>query len=327
MTWNPHDPTQAGGYADWKSHGERYGNWGQFSGSTMVPDKPYSYGTATSSWNTSSYSSQSSYTSPATAAGGGSAILFLVALWFAVRFRDEIILGAGVLAATAILYKIASVYFERKIFPVLTACIGVGITCFIEYRLINSEIPPGAISGQLFSLLGEMINHPVVSNHMDLLSIALIGVATGFVAFFSSTSTRQLIFLPLSILVITLGIIGSVSAYQAFSNKEKISARVSPNTQPSSRREEETVFINQASSSLAAAIPTDSQRPTYVTVNTESDSLRLRSCPITCPVVARLPKGSTVKVVSAGKDGWPEIETTHSDGSIFRGFADGRWLK
>jgi hypothetical protein len=67
--------------------------------------------------------------------------------------------------------------------------------------------------------------------------------------------------------------------------------------------------------------------PKYATVNAGNAALGLRSCPVTCPAVAWVPTGATVRIVSSGEKGWPEVETTMVCGATFHGFADGSMLR
>ena len=70
-----------------------------------------------------------------------------------------------------------------------------------------------------------------------------------------------------------------------------------------------------------------SRLPKYATVSNGAAALGLRSCPVTCPIIAWVPNGATVKIVGSGERGWPEVETTMDGGATFHGFADGTMLR
>jgi hypothetical protein len=323
------DPRNPGGSADWRLQGEQYRHWGLSSGSVLVPGSRGSSNgagaapaakppTPTSNWAGAPVMRK-------TATERGAAAVFLAAVLaaavFGVRYRDEVLIGLGGLAATGVVYKIASVSAKRRIYLFLVVALGVAATAWAEYSFAFGKHAGGSLSEPLLQWLRAYGNSPTLAKHVDLVAAAGIGTVLAILGFFYARSKRALVAAPLSILAATTAAIGGVSVYQSsFATRYAGAANVLAAKSPP----EQSVF---ASKPAAAPPKVQGRLPKFATVNNGAAPLGLRSCPVSCPVVVWVPNGATVKIVGSGEKGWPEVETTVVGGATFHGFADGTLLR
>jgi hypothetical protein len=317
--------------------GSGNGHYDHSSWAAGREDRLDSYKTGAGFSSNTSNNTGGGYSTPA--AGGGTGLLFVVAIIFAVNYRDEILIAFGGLAASAIVFKLCSICLDRKIVPFLAAIAGLGLTCLGEYSYATSGLTSGIITDDVLHILQNYLKLPIVSNHIDLFVTASIGIAAAFVGFFYASSKKDLVAMPAGVLVLTAITIGGISLYQFISSSPLTTSVQSADrpTPPAMVREKlaarETEQKIPATGPERVALVTQfpapqSQTPKYATVNTDTDPLRVRSCPVSCPVIAKLPKGEIVKIIGAGANGWPEIEASTAEGSpVLRGFADGKLLK
>jgi hypothetical protein len=327
------DPKKPGGAADWRQQGEPYRHWGLSSGSVLVKGSRGSSNGAsaaaaprtqapTSSWRGTVVARKT-----ATERGAG-AVFLVVALVavvaivaFGVRYRDEVLVGVAGLAVTAIAYKIANVAAARRIYLLLIVLLGLAVTGFAEYKLFVGKYFFGLLTEPLWHAVREYWKSLVAANHLDLAAAASAGIVLAIVGFFYAQSKRAMAVVPLAILVVTTAAMAGMVAYQSslVGRYVNVASTLGPKAQP-------------AQNALTSRIPpgppkVQGRLPKYATVNTGNAALGLRSCPVTCPVVAWVPSGTTVKIVSSGEKGWPEVETTMVGGATFHGFADGTMLR
>jgi hypothetical protein len=258
----------------------------------------------------------------ATERGAGAVFLVaaLVAVFaivaFGVRYRDEVLVGVAGLAVTAVAYKIANVSVARRIYLLLIVLLGLAATGFAEYKLFEGKYFFGLLTEPLWQWV-----RLVAAKRLDLAAAASAGIVLAIIGFFYAQSKRAMAAVPLAILVVTTAAMAGVVAYESsfVGRYVNVAGALGPKAPP-------------AQNALTSRIPpaplkVQGRLPKYATVNTGNTALGLRSCPVTCPVVAWVPSGTTVRIVSSGEKGWPEVETTMVGGATFHGFADGTMLR
>jgi hypothetical protein len=263
-----------------------------------------------------------------TATERGSGAVFLIATLvavfaigaFGVRYRDEVLVGLAGLAVTAIAYKIANVSSARRIYLALIVPLGLAAIGFAEYKLFVGKYFFGTLTEPLCQLVRAYWNSLVAANHLDLAAAAGAGIVLAIIGFFYAQSKRALAGIPLAILVATTAAMAGIAAYQSsFASYVNVASALGPKAPP-----EQNAFTSR----IPPAPPKVQGRlPKYATVNAGNAALGLRSCPVTCPVIAWVPTGATLKIVGSGEKGWPEVETTTVGGATFHGFADGAMLR
>ena len=327
------DPKKPGGSADWRLQSEQLRHWGLSSGSVLVPgSRGSSNGTSavpqaktrtpTSSW-------RGAVVAPKTATERGAAAIFLIValvaglsiVAFGVRYRDEVLVGLAGLVATGIVYKIANVSAARRIFLLLIVLLGLAATGFAEYKLVVGKYFFGTLTEPLWKSVQAYWKSSAVATHRDLAAVAAAGAVLAVIGFFYAQSKRALAVVPLSILVVTAAAVAGIVAYQSsfVGRYVDVASALGPKAPP-----EQNAFTSR----IAPPPPkVQSRLPKYATVNNGVAALGLRSCPVTCPIIAWVPNGATVKIVGSGDRGWPEVETTMIGGATFHGFADGTMLR
>lgn len=264
-----------------------------------------------------------------TATERGAAAVFLVAalvavfaiVAFGVRYRDEVLVGIAGLAATTVVYKIANVSSARRIYLLLIVLLGVAATGFAEYKLFIGKYFFGLLTEPLWHAVRAYWKSLVAAKHVDLAAAASAGIVLAIVGFFYAQSKRAMAAVPLAILVVTTAAMAGMVAYQSsfVGRYVNVASALGPKAPP-----EQNAFTSRIPS---APPKVQSRLPKYATVNAGNAALGLRSCPVTCPIVAWVPTGATVKIVGSGEKGWPEVETTMVGGATFHGFADGAMLR
>jgi hypothetical protein len=327
------DPKKSGGAADWRQESEQYRHWGLSSGSVLVPgSRGSSKGTSTapqpktraptSNW-------RGTVVTPKTGTERGAAAIFLIAalvavfsmVAFGVRYRDEVLVGVAGLAVTGVVYKIANVSSARRIFLLLIVLLGLAATGVAEYKLVVGKYFAGTLTEPLWQSVKAYWKSPAVATHRDLAAAAAAGVVLAIIGFFYARSKRALAAVPLSILAVTTAAMAGILVYQSpfVSRYVDVASALGPKAPP-----EQNAFTSR----IPPAPPkVQSRLPKYATVSNGAAALGLRSCPVTCPIIAWVPNGATVKIVGSGERGWPEVETTMVGGATFHGFADGTMLR
>jgi hypothetical protein len=319
--------------ADWRQQAEALRHWGLSSGSVLVKGsrgasngssaapaaKPYA---PTSSW-------RGTVVARRTATERGAGAIFLVAalvavfaiVIFGVRYRDGVLVGLAGLAVTAVVYKIANVSSARKIYLLLIVLVGLGAIGFAEYKLFVGKYFFGALTEPLWQSVKANWKSLATAKHLDLAAAAAAGIVLAIIGFFYAQSKRALAIVPPAILVAATAATAGIVALQSslVGRYVNVAGALGPKTPP-----EQNAFTSR----IPPAPPKVQGRlPKYATVNAGNAALGLRSCPVTCPVVAWVPTGATVRIVSSGEKGWPEVETTMVGGATFHGFADGSMLR
>jgi hypothetical protein len=327
------DPKKPGGSADWRLQSEHLRHWGLSSGSVLVPGSRGSSNgasavlqpkarTPTSSWRGTVVASKTGTERAAAAIFLIAAIVAAVSMAaFGVRYRDEVLVGVAGLAATGVAYKIANVSAARRIFLLLIVLLGLAATGFAEYKLIVGKYFAGALTEPLWQSVKAYWKSPALATHRDLAAAAAAGVVLAAICFFYAPSKRALTAVPLAILVVTIAAMAGIVAFQSsfVSRYVDVASALGPKAPP-----EQNAFTSR----IPPAPPkVQSRLPKYATVSNGAAALGLRSCPVTCPIIAWVPNGATVRIVSSGEKGWPEVETTMVGGATFHGFADGTMLR
>ena len=319
--------------ADWRQQAEALRHWGLSSGSVLVKGsrgasngssaalaaKPYS---PTSNW-------RGTVVARKTATERGAGAIFLIAalvavfaiVIFGVRYRDGVLVGLAGLAVTAVVYKIANVSSARKIYLLLIVLVGLAAIGFAEYKLFVGKYFFGALTEPLWQSTKANWKSLATAKHLDLAAAAAAGIVLAIIGFFYAQSKRALAVVPLAILVAATAATAGIVAVQSslVGRYVNVAGALGPKTPP-----EQNAFTSR----IPPAPPKVQGRlPKYATVNAGNSALGLRSCPVTCPVFAWVPTGATVRIVSSGEKGWPEVETTMVGGATFHGFADGSMLR
>ena len=326
------DPKKSDGAADWRLQSEQYCQWGLSSGSVLVPGSRGSSngaGTAlqpktrtrtpTSNW-------RGAVVTPRTATERGAAAIILIAalvavfsmVVFGVRYRDEVLVGVAGLAVTGVVYKIANVSSAQRIFLLLIVLLGLAATGFAEYKLVVGRYFAGTLTEPLWQSVKAHWKSLAVATHPDLAAAAAAGVVLAIIGFFYAQSKKTLALVPLSILAVTTAAMAGILAYQSPFVSRDVASALGPKAPP-----EQNAFTSR----IPPPPKVQSRLPKYATVSNGAAALGLRSCPVTCPIIAWVPNGATVKIVGSGERGWPEVETTMVGGATFHGFADGTMLR
>ena len=321
--------------ADWRQQAEALRHWGLSSGSVLVKGSrgaangtsaavaPKSRApTPTSSW-------RGTVVARRTATERGAAAMFLVVglvavfaiVVFGVRYRDGVLVGIAGLAVTAIVYKIANVSSARRIYLLLIVLAGLAAIGFAEYKLFVGKYFFGVLTEPVWQLVKAYWKSLATAKHLDLAAAASAGIVLAIIGFFYAQSKRALAAVPLAILVVTAAAVAGIVAYQSsfVGRYVNVTAALGPKAPA-----EQNAFTSRVQ---PAPPKVQGRLPKYATVNAGNSALGLRSCPVTCPVVAWVPTGATVRIVSSGEKGWPEVETTMVGGATFHGFADGTMLR
>jgi hypothetical protein len=329
------DPKKPGGSADWRLQSEQLRHWGLSAGSVLVPGSRGSSNkasataslqpkrqTPTSSW-------RGTVVAPRTATERAAAAIFLIAalvagffiVAFGVRYRDSVLVGLAGLAATGVVYKIANVALARRIFLFLIVLLGLAATGFAEYELFVGKYFFGTLTEPLWQSIRESWKAPAIAAHRDIAAVAGAGLVLAVIGFFYAQSKRMLAAVPLSIIAGTMAAMAGIAAYQSSSVSRYVD--VASALGPKAPAEQ-----NAFTSRVPPPPPkVQSRLPKYATVSNGVAALGLRSCPVTCPIIAWVPTGATVKIIGSGEKGWPEVETTMVGGATFHGFADGTMLR
>ena len=329
------DPKKPGGSADWRLQSEQLRHWGLSAGSVLVPGSRSSSNktssaallqpkrqTPTSSW-------RGAVVAPRTSTERIAAAIFLAAVLvagflmvaFGVRYRDGVLVGLAGLAATGVVYKIANVASARRIFLLLIVLLGLAATGFAEYKLFVGKYFFGVLTEPLWQSVKAYWKSPAVATHRDLAAVAAAGVVLAIIGFFYAQSKRMLAAVPLSIVAGTMAAMAGIVAYQSsfVSRYVDVASALGPKAPA-----EQNAFTSR----VPPAPPKVQTRiPKYATVSNGVAALGLRSCPVTCPIIAWVPTGATVKIIGSGDKGWPEVETTMIGGATFHGYADGTMLR
>ena len=326
------DPKKPGGAADWRQS-EPYRQWGLSSGSVLVKGSRGASNGATAAPTPKTRAPTSSWRGTVvvrrTATERGAGAIFLIAalvavfaiVAFGVRYRDAVLVGFAGLAVTAVVYKVANVSSARRIYLLLIVLLGLVATGFAEYKLFAGKYFFGALTEPLWQSVRAYWKSLVAAKHLDLAAAAAAGIVLAVIGFFYAQSKRALAVVPFAILVATTAAMAGMVAFQSsfVSRYVDVASALGPKAAP-----EQNAFASR----IPPAPPKVQGRlPKYATVNAGNAALGLRSCPVTCPVVAWVPTGATVKIVGSGEKGWPEVETTMVGGATFHGFADGTMLR
>jgi hypothetical protein len=272
MTRNPHDPTDNdGGYRRWIDHGEQHGDWGAWHGTTMVPGKKWDWSSQPSTFKgpSNSYSPIRGSTPPTSTAGSGFGFLLFVAVALVIRYRDESFIAVAGILATAAMCKTSSVCSDRQTVPVIVAACGLSMTAALEYLYHVSTMSSGVIVDSLLDSMAVFTQRPIISNHMDLLVIACIGIIVAVGAFFFAHSVEDLIVQPIAVLLLTAMAIGGVVGYQTLSafyqtfsasgaTTESRKAVVSTTVRPGNSESETFKYVDACCNLTAKDVPMSS---------------------------------------------------------------------
>jgi len=206
---------------------------------------------------------------------------------------------------------------------------------FAEYQLFVGKYFFGALTEPLWQSVRANWKSLAVAKHLDLAAAAAAGIVLAIIGFFYAQSKRALAVVPLAILIATTAATAGIVAFESslVGLYVNVAGAPGPKTPPeqnafTSRIPQAPPEQNAFTSRIPQAPPEVQGRlPKYATVNAGNAALGLRSCPVTCPVVAWVPTGATVRIVGSGEKGWPEVETTTVGGATFHGFADGTMLR
>jgi hypothetical protein len=322
------DPNKPGS-ADWRQQAEALRPWGLSSGSVLVKGSRGASNGASAAQAAKTHAPRGTVVARRTATERGAGAIFLIAalvavfaiVAFGVRYRDEVLVGLAGLAVTAVLYKIANVSSARRIYLPLIVLLGLTATGFAEYTLVVGKYFFGALTEPLWQSVKEYWKSLAAAKHLDLAATAAAGITLAIIGFFYAQSKRALAAVPLAILIVTTAATAGIVVYQSsfVGRYVNVAGALGPKAPP-----EQNAFT----SSIPPAPPkVQGSLPRYATVNAGNAALGLRSCPVTCPVVAWVPTGATVRIVGSGEKGWPEVETTMVGGATFHGFADGTMLR
>ena len=305
--------------------------WGLSSGSVLVKGSQGASNGARAAHAARTHAPRGTVAARGTATERGASAVFLIAalvavfaiLAFGVRYRDEVLVGLAGLAASAVLYKIANVSSARRIYLPLIVLLGLTATGFAEYTLVVGKYFFGTLTEPLWQSVKEYWKSLAAAEHLDLAATAAAGIVLAIIGFFYAQSKRALADVPLAILVVTTAVTAGIVVYPSsfVGRYVNVAGALGTKAPP-----EQKAFT----SSIPPAPPTPKVQgslPRYATVNAGNAALGLRSCPITCPVVAWVPTGATVRIVGSGENGWHEVETTMVGGATFHGFADGTMLR
>ncbi len=253
-----------------------------------------------------------------------------------VHFIDQLIVGfAGILLGTAsIAFVLKWATFtgmsrlRKRLLATIAASVPLIASASVEYIIYAIDLPPLALSTRSWNWI-----EAASSAHPFAFWIGFAGVLLAFVAVFTATNKEELLGAPTGLLIVTaLCVIWIIAFSDSAGNASITSTSVPPPVNgptPIKSDSESTASITGKEPAAKSANPMRAELSgtQYVTVDTNSGPLRLRSCPVTCAVVASLPKGTTVKVVGGDAKGWREIETAGPGGTMLRGFASGQFLK
>ena len=199
--------------------------------------------------------------------------------------------------------------------------LGLAAIGFAEYQLFLGKYFFGALTEPLWQSVRANWKSLAAAKHLDLAAAAAAGIVLAIIGFFYAQSKRALAVVPLAILIATTAATAGIVAFESslVGLYVNVAGAPGPKTPPeqnafTSRIPQAPPEQNAFTSRIPQAPPEVQGRlPKYATVNAGNAALGLRSCPVTCPVVAWVPTGATVRIVGSGEKGWQEVETTTAE--------------